>query len=89
MLHPKSVALYSPAYWATPGLPSLAGDCGLPMADAMKAAGRPHGTQRAVVLAVGPEGGWVDYEVQMFKEHGFTQVALRSSRAFCWWRWGI
>eukprot|EP00438_Fugacium_kawagutii_P025168 Skav208322 [mRNA] locus=scaffold897:718781:725991:+ [translate_table: standard] len=30
------------------------------------------------MLAVGPEGGWVDYEVQMFKDHGFTQVALLS-----------
>ena len=29
----------------------------------------------AVVLAVGPEGGWVDYEVQMFKENGFIQVS--------------
>ena len=27
------------------------------------------------MLAVGPEGGWVDYEVQMFKENGFIQVS--------------
>lgn len=31
---------------------------------------------QAVVLAVGPEGGWVDYEVQLFREHGFVQVSL-------------
>ncbi len=25
-----------------------------------------------VLLAVGPEGGWVDYETQKFKEYGFS-----------------
>lgn len=34
--------------------------------------------KNAVVLAVGPEGGWVDYEVQMFKDHGFIQVRVVS-----------
>ncbi len=32
-------------------------------------------TQRAV-LAIGPEGGWVDFEVQRFKEQGFVPFSL-------------
>jgi len=31
--------------------------------------------QRAV-LAIGPEGGWVDFEVQRFKEQGFVPFSL-------------
>ncbi|MFA7383013.1 MAG: 16S rRNA (uracil(1498)-N(3))-methyltransferase [Desulfurivibrionaceae bacterium] len=31
--------------------------------------------QRAV-LAIGPEGGWVDFEVQRFKEQGFAPFSL-------------
>jgi RsmE family RNA methyltransferase len=31
--------------------------------------------QRAVV-AIGPEGGWVDFEVQRFKEQGFIPFSL-------------
>ena len=37
---------------------------------------------QAVVLAVGPEGGWVDYEVQLFREHGFVQAL--SGAVFLW-----
>jgi len=29
-----------------------------------------------VLLAVGPEGGWVSYEVQKFKEQGFTSCSI-------------
>lgn len=29
-----------------------------------------------VVLAIGPEGGWVDFEVQRFKEQGFIPFSL-------------
>jgi RsmE family RNA methyltransferase len=29
-----------------------------------------------VLLAVGPEGGWVDYEVEKFKEQGFAPCSL-------------
>jgi len=28
------------------------------------------------VLAIGPEGGWTDFELDMFERHGFTQVTL-------------
>lgn len=28
------------------------------------------------ILAVGPEGGWVDYEVQKFREQGFTECSI-------------
>lgn len=31
--------------------------------------------QRAI-LAIGPEGGWVDFEVERFKEQGFTPFSL-------------
>ena len=29
-----------------------------------------------VLLAVGPEGGWVDYEVQKFREQGFNDCSI-------------
>ncbi|MFU8779512.1 MAG: 16S rRNA (uracil(1498)-N(3))-methyltransferase [Kiritimatiellia bacterium] len=29
-----------------------------------------------VLLAIGPEGGWTDYEVDLFRAHGFTCVTL-------------
>jgi RsmE family RNA methyltransferase len=37
------------------------------------------GTDRRIVLAVGPEGGWAEpYELDMFQDHGFQQVTLGS-----------
>lgn len=33
---------------------------------------RPHG--RRVALAIGPEGGWVPFERELFAAHGFTAV---------------
>lgn len=44
----------------------------------------PHGqliteiprTDGAVVFAIGPEGGWVDEEVQLAQDHGWTTVRL-------------
>ncbi len=30
----------------------------------------------AVLLAIGPEGGWVDFELTMFKSQGFRQFSL-------------
>jgi RsmE family RNA methyltransferase len=29
-----------------------------------------------VLLAIGPEGGWVDFELQLFEHHGFRQFSL-------------
>lgn len=31
-----------------------------------------------VLLAVGPEGGWTDYEMDLLKEHGFKTVGMGS-----------
>ncbi len=32
--------------------------------------------QSPVLVAIGPEGGWTDYEVDLFHRHGFTCVTL-------------
>lgn len=29
-----------------------------------------------ILIAIGPEGGWVDFELDMFRSHGFTPVSL-------------
>lgn len=34
------------------------------------------GGQGRVLLAIGPEGGWVDYEVEKFQEAGFVSCSL-------------
>ena len=34
------------------------------------------GLQRRPLLAVGPEGGWTDYELRMLSEHGFRFFSL-------------
>ncbi|MFC1669234.1 16S rRNA (uracil(1498)-N(3))-methyltransferase [Spirochaetota bacterium] len=31
---------------------------------------------KGILLALGPEGGWVDYEVAMFEEQGFSPVSM-------------
>ena len=49
---------------------------GIRIADAVAAAKLRENPPKAVVLAVGPEGGWVDYEVNLFQQHGFVQVTL-------------
>jgi RsmE family RNA methyltransferase len=33
-------------------------------------------TQAPILVAVGPEGGWTDYEVDLFHAHGFTCIVL-------------
>jgi RsmE family RNA methyltransferase len=33
---------------------------------------------KRVLLAIGPEGGWTPYELQMFKEHGFDLFGMGS-----------
>ncbi|OGQ86354.1 MAG: 16S rRNA (uracil(1498)-N(3))-methyltransferase [Deltaproteobacteria bacterium RIFOXYD12_FULL_56_24] len=62
-------------------LPELLADCPIRLLahpegerSMAKAAQGLH-NQRAV-LAIGPEGGWVDFEVQRFKEQGFTPFSL-------------
>ncbi|MFZ5439417.1 MAG: 16S rRNA (uracil(1498)-N(3))-methyltransferase [Myxococcota bacterium] len=37
---------------------------------------RPVPTQQHVVLAIGPDGGWVPYEVELFARLGFLPVSL-------------
>ena len=37
---------------------------------------RPPAPEEDVVLAIGPEGGWIDYEVQHFREHSFKPLRL-------------
>eukprot|EP00929_Paragymnodinium_shiwhaense_P081133 TRINITY_DN42395_c0_g1_i1.p1 TRINITY_DN42395_c0_g1~~TRINITY_DN42395_c0_g1_i1.p1 ORF type:complete len:293 (+),score=65.21 TRINITY_DN42395_c0_g1_i1:101-979(+) len=52
------------------------GDGGLRVLEAVEAA-KSSGQDR-VLLAVGPEGGWVEYELELFKSRHFVQVALGS-----------
>lgn len=54
------------------------GDDGLRIADALAAscAGSQQDLPRGVLLAVGPEGGWVDFELELLQRHGFTQISL-------------
>ena len=35
-----------------------------------------HSPRRRVLLAVGPEGGWNDFELELLKRHGFEVVGL-------------
>ncbi|MBU4230139.1 MAG: 16S rRNA (uracil(1498)-N(3))-methyltransferase [Proteobacteria bacterium] len=62
-------------------LPELLRDCPIrllahPEGDrTMAQAARGLSAQRAV-LAIGPEGGWVDFEVHRFKEQGFMPFSL-------------
>lgn len=37
---------------------------------------RPIASRSHVVMAIGPDGGWVPSEVELFSKHGFTPVAL-------------
>jgi RsmE family RNA methyltransferase len=36
----------------------------------------PRGVMKPVVLAIGPEGGFIDREVNTFRDIGFTEVSL-------------
>jgi len=38
--------------------------------------GRRRPTPRGVLLAIGPEGGWLDFELDLLREHGFVEVSL-------------
>lgn len=37
-------------------------------------------TDRAVVVAIGPEGGWSDYEIDLLRRHGFACVSFGGAR---------
>jgi RsmE family RNA methyltransferase len=37
---------------------------------------RPVPTRQHVVLAIGPDGGWVPFEIELFQQNGFTPVSL-------------
>lgn len=62
-------------------LPELLNDCPIRLlahpegGQSMAQAGKGLLSQRAV-LAIGPEGGWVDFEVQRFREQGFAPFSL-------------
>jgi len=36
----------------------------------------PRAVEQSVTLAVGPEGGFIPYEVELFRQHGFRPVSL-------------
>lgn len=36
----------------------------------------PNAQQEDVIIAIGPEGGWTEYEAQQFTQQGFTPYAL-------------
>ena len=42
----------------------------------LKRALRPHSVDGDVVLAFGPEGGWTEYEFDLFNKAGWIQATL-------------
>ncbi len=38
----------------------------------------PHLHSGKILLAIGPEGGWVDYEIGKFQESGFSDISIGS-----------
>jgi len=62
-------------------LPDLLTDCPIrllahPEGDQTIAQAAKGLSAKRAVLAIGPEGGWVDFEVQRFKEQGFVPFSL-------------
>lgn len=57
-------------------LPSIAGDSACFVAHPVAALDCPRGQTGHLVLAVGPDAGFSDYEVQRLRESGFTAVTL-------------
>ena len=58
---------------AHPGADATIGDA---FALAKSSGGTKDGSRTRAVLAVGPEGGWTEYERHSMSERGFTEVAL-------------
>lgn len=42
--------------------------------------GLRHKGNERVLLAIGPEGGWTDFELELFAQHGFERVTLGSRK---------
>ncbi|MDH5297845.1 MAG: RsmE family RNA methyltransferase, partial [Desulfobulbaceae bacterium] len=62
-------------------LPELAGECPVrlvahPDTDLRLNEAAPHPLAQRVLLAIGPEGGWVNFEIDMFRARGFTPFTL-------------
>ncbi|HIJ90799.1 MAG: 16S rRNA (uracil(1498)-N(3))-methyltransferase [Desulfobulbaceae bacterium] len=62
-------------------LPELLADCPIrllahPEGDQTIAQAAGRLLEQRAILAIGPEGGWVDFEVQRFKEQGFVPFSL-------------
>lgn len=51
---------------------------GQPLLDVLRPDGKTHPTDGTfrVLLAMGPEGGWTEFELDMLAAHGFTTVSL-------------
>jgi hypothetical protein len=60
-------------FMAHPGADATIGDA---LALAKSSGGTKDGSRTRAVLAVGPEGGWTEYERRSMSERGFTEVAL-------------
>jgi RsmE family RNA methyltransferase len=61
-------------------LPALARDTTALVGDAGGALPGPRNVGTAVTLAIGPEGGFTPYEIDLFRSHGFTAVSLGPRR---------
>jgi 16S rRNA (uracil1498-N3)-methyltransferase len=57
-------------------LPALAGDSRKLLAHPAAARACPRAVDGAVTLAVGPEGGFIAYEIEMLERRGFAAVSL-------------
>ncbi len=59
-------------------LPGIAKGCRCIMAHPKTSHPCPDGVNQPVVLAVGPEGGWIDLEVKTFEDIGFVPYSIGS-----------
>ena len=57
-------------------LPTSIGERMALLADPQGAADAPRSVRQPVVLAIGPEGGFIEQEMETFREIGFTPVSL-------------
>lgn len=52
--------------------------CNLPACGRDPASGRRDACTTKVVLAIGPEGGWTPFEIELLEQHGFAHFTLGS-----------